>query len=417
MRTIRALLVGWLLIVATDALAGPAVILDQTFADADWTIVTLTVGAGGFTEAVQDADGIPGPSRRVRVVVNAAPSPTEFSAIYGVHLFSGTTYDPQTQGAIANVDYYERALLVTGFGDGQATGIALRQAGEVYIRQVGVTPDRLWTQKQATGVLASGFVHLVQGGSDAAQPDFSTAGGPIEFGFYRADSTSPGANGYEIVASIDDWTVLVNPPCAGDGACMYGDGCFTGACVEGACRATPAACDDGDACTTDLCVDGACAALPVVCDDGNACTADACSAGTCVAPPIDCDDGVPCTVDACSAGACTHSTAIDSVESAIDALLTLLETPPCAGDGLAAKTRKKLVKKLAKANKKLARADAVTKARLVSSLLGAAGRLLDVAARVVGKASTAGIVTPECAAALTTFLAGLDGCVATLGGG
>jgi hypothetical protein len=406
-----------LLLAASSVLAAPAAITDRTFADGDWSLVTFVTGDGGLVEGLQTSVGNPAPSRRIRNVVNAAPSPTEFSAIYGVHLYAGQTYDPSTQGPLTNVDYFEDALLVQGFGDGQAAGIALRQAGSVYIRQVGSTPDFAWAPKQDLGVPASAFVRIFDGGFDSgSHPDFSAAGGPIEFGFFRANSTSLGAIGYEVVALIDNWTVLVNTPCAIDEECVYPDGCFVGACVAGTgtCKATVMACDDGDSCTTDFCADGACDTTPVVCDDGDACTTDSCGAGGCSTAPLDCDDGLPCTVDACSAGTCMHGLDFVTIQNAIDGLLMLLDSPPCAGEGVTPPTRKKFVKKLTKAHARLGLADAATKAKLVTRFVGKAEHLLEVATTRLGKASDAGKISPACATSVGSYLASLLTCTDTL---
>src|SRR6185503_16513947 len=119
------------------------------------------------------------------------------------------------------VDFLEDASLIQGFGDGQATGLAIRQNGMVYIRQVGTTPDAAWTRKESLNVPATGVVEIFDGGSNnASHPDFAT-GGVIEFGYYRANSTSPGANGYQIIAAIDNWTVRVNTPCGSSEECVY----------------------------------------------------------------------------------------------------------------------------------------------------------------------------------------------------
>ena len=403
------------LVTASAVLAAPDVIRDFTFTDTDWSVVPFVSGDGGLVEAMQTTTGNPIPSRRVHVVVNPSPSPTESSSIFGVHLYAGKTYDPSTQGPLTNVDYFEEALLVQGFGDGQATGIALRQAGNAYIHQVGATPDFAWTPKQGVGVPASGFVGISASGFDGnAHPDFTAGGGPIEFGFFRANSTSPGAIGYQTVALIDNWTVLVNTPCTGDGDCVYSDACFVGACVAGTCKATAMPCDDADPCTIDSCVAGACATTPVVCDDGNPCTVDSCGASGCTAVPLDCDDALPCTTDACIAGSCEHGLDFVTIQNAIDGLLVLLETSPCAGDGIVTPTRKKLVKKLTKTRAKLGLADAATKARIVIRFVGRAEHLLDVATTVVEKARDAGKISPVCATSIASYLASLLTCTDTL---
>jgi hypothetical protein len=276
------------------------------------------------------------------------------------------------------------------------------------VRYVGTTPDFSWTPKQNLGVPASGFVRIFDGGFDnAAHPDFSAAGGVIEFGFMRSNSTSPGANGYETAALIDNWTVLVNTPCVLDADCEYPDGCFTGACVAGVCKGTLQACDDGDACTIDTCADGACTTSPVPCDDGDPCTIDACTAGACMATPIDCKDGLACTADVCTGGTCVNAITFDTVGAAIDALLALMDSPPCAGEGMTAHTRKKLTKKLTKARDKIALADDALKEKLLVQLVGSADHLLDVAVKAVAKAEDKSKLTPDCGGAIESYLTDL----------
>ncbi|MGH7895357.1 MAG: hypothetical protein ACREQL_11865, partial [Candidatus Binatia bacterium] len=212
-----------------------------------------------------------------------------------------------------------------------------------------------------------------------------------------------------------NWTVLVNTPCAGDGDCVYPDACFVGACVAGTCKATPMLCDDdGNPCTVSSCVAGACENTPVVCDDEDPCTVDACGASGCTFVPLDCDDALPCTVDACIEGSCEHGLDFVTIQNAIDGLLVLLEAPPCAGDGVATRTRKKLVKKLTKARAKLGLADAATRARLVVRFVGKTEHLLDVATTVLDKARDAGTISPGCATSIASYLASLLTCTETL---
>ena len=371
---------------------GPPVIFsDGSFDDTDWGVALFVTGPGSSVEAGQSAtDGNPPPGRRVRNILGPAASPSEVSNVYVAHLSSKAVYDPSTQGAIATVDFLVDAILLDGFGDGQATGLALRQNGMVYIRQAGTTPDRTWTRKESLGVSASGVVHL----SGAVvfdpmqQPDF-TAGGPIEFGFYTADSTQ-GGSGYEILDAYDNFTLRVNPPCASPEECVYPDPCLVGVCQNGACVATPKPCDDGDACTSDACVAGACAFTPVACDDG-----------------------VSCTEDACTAGACQSTVDSALIDAAIDQLLAAVEAPPCADD-VPGKLRRKLVKKLRKAQKKLANADAAEKAKLINNLLGRADSLLGIAQTLLAAGQASGLVSAPCASTLSDLLTDAAGCVAAL---
>ena len=40
-------------------------------------------------------------------------------------------------------------------------------------------------------------------------PNFSASGAPIQFGFYRSNSTSVGGNGMATYGGIDNWSVTV----------------------------------------------------------------------------------------------------------------------------------------------------------------------------------------------------------------
>jgi hypothetical protein len=98
-----------------------------------------------------------------------------------------------------------------------------------------------------------------------------------------------------------------------------------------------------------------------------------------------------------------------------------VDRPPCASDGIADRTRKKLLKRLTKARDTLARADAALKERLLGRLVGRADRLLDIANKAIVKAEGKSKVTPECAAAVRSYLTDLattcaDGLPHTLDG-
>jgi len=261
----------------------------------------------------------------------------------------------------------------------------------VYIRQAGTTPDRAWTHKESLNVPASGVVYLFGAVvfDPTQRPDFSASGTAIEFGFYTSDSTL-GGSGYEILTAYDNWSVRVNPPCSSAADCVYPDACLVGECQNGACRATPKPCDDGDGCTSDACVAGACAFTPVVCDDG-----------------------VSCTQDACATGACQSTVDFALIEGAIDQLLGLVSTAPCADD-IPGKLRRKLAKKLKKAQKKLAGADAAEKAKVIDNLIGRADSLLGIAQALLAGAQASGLVSAPCATALSELLTDVSGCVAAL---
>jgi hypothetical protein len=204
-----------------------------------------------------------------------------------------------------------------------------------------------------------------------------------------------------------------------DQDCDDSDTCTTDTCPGGVgvCVRTPLACGDTDPCTIDGCAAGSCTHTPLSCDDGDGCTDDQCANTLCGSSPKSCSDDNPCTLDACAAGACAFTPAapFDLVEARIAALIELVKTGPCADEPLVRAVSKKLLKKLAKARARVAKADDATKAAAITRLLGKADHLLDVAQDLLATAVGRGLISAECAATLQGFLDELRVCVAGAG--
>jgi hypothetical protein len=421
MRTTLALLPLLLLAGRVDA----APFTDGDFAPANWETVVFSFRSGGgafpggAVTPAQEPDGYPGTRRRIDNTIIAAPSASEYSSTWGAHLRAGAVWDPMTQGTIGTLDYEEDALLFAAAGDGQLTGLAIRQDGVVYVADVGLTPDTAWTHKSRSGITATDLYAMTDAGPVFSQhPDFSAVtGASIQFGFLRANSNGNGGGGYTLAGAIDNWLVRVNLPCTTPGDCDDTDQCTTDACTGGACVNTPLPCGDTDPCTIDGCAAGACTHDLLPCDDGDGCTDDQCTNTLCGHTAKSCSDTNPCTIDACTAGACTFTSAapFDLVEARITALIDLVKTGPCAEEPLVRAVSKKLQKKLGKARARVARADDATKAAAVARLLGKADHLLDVASDFLPIAVGRSLLSAECAATLQGFLDELRVCVAGAG--
>jgi hypothetical protein len=394
---------GALLLLSLTAVAHatPAVFRDETFADSDWTVVTSsfvvfenTVLPGGTATGAQVlTGGNPGSFRDVTHFVPAAPSPTTFAAVWSAHFRTGFVYDPSVQGPIATIDFDEDARSTLGSQLGQSTGIAIRQSDQVYVAQAGATPETAWTHKQVRGLAFSDFGVLAPNGfPGGSSPDFSAAGGPIEVGFVRGNSTGKGGGSYTIAAAIDNWQVRINPPCT-----------------------TVPECDDGDACTIDDCVDGACSSSPLLCDDEDACTIDACVAGSCQNATLDCDDAADCTTDSCVAGVCQNLPTVSyaSAETKALELLALLKGTVCDDDPVSKAFVRGLKKKIKKLGKRAGQLDDAAKENLIARLLGKASHLLDAADALVQKAVLDGKVSAPCAAVLQGFVDEVRQCIGT----
>jgi hypothetical protein len=135
---------------------------------------------------------------------------------FGFNLRNGAVYDPSTQGAISVLSYDEDALLLPSPCDGmicdqsrpscgQEAGPALSQNGKLYYYAPFFTSAYCaWTHLHLSLGSASVFV-TVDDPND--HPNFST-GGPIQFGYVRANYADNGA--YTVYGGIDNWCVSVN---------------------------------------------------------------------------------------------------------------------------------------------------------------------------------------------------------------
>ncbi len=176
---------------------------DTEFAPTDWDVTIFWVlGGGGEVDAWQaTSGGHPGAYRQIYDLVYDAPP---YAAVAGFHRHIESTYDPAL-GAILSIDYAEDAIMLVGGGQGQGAGPALRQDGEVYVTDAFITPQTWWTYHELAGLTAADFHRR---DLPSAHPDFSPAGGVLEFGFARQNSTYSG--GYVILGGIDNWTMTLH---------------------------------------------------------------------------------------------------------------------------------------------------------------------------------------------------------------
>jgi len=190
------------------AMAQTTTFSDAAFLNADWTLTTEVLNLGGTVTGTQVATG--GTSGSYRRIVNTLNSAAGFgfsNTVYGFHARAGALFSPIASGAITGIDYAESSIrLAAGV---QACGVALVQGGVIYYGPAFVTPSTLnvWVPTAQTGLTAAMFDALAPG---VQNPNFTAAGAPIQFGFYRANSTSVGGGGSTLTGGIDDWVVNVH---------------------------------------------------------------------------------------------------------------------------------------------------------------------------------------------------------------
>jgi hypothetical protein len=176
--------------------------VDGNFATANWKIIPVIVGSGGAQTAARAAKG--GHPGAYRIVYNTVYTATGGvgSVMYGFNEYKKGAYNPAKKGAITSIAYSEDSLLISGFGQGQATGAAVIQNGVVYFDTGLITPNRSWTHQKQVNLTASNFT-----ASDLkSHPDFSQTAAPMIFGFYRANSAG---SQYSITAAIDNFSLTI----------------------------------------------------------------------------------------------------------------------------------------------------------------------------------------------------------------
>lgn len=178
---------------------------DGTFANAQWTTSIEVLNGGGSVSAFEVASGgNPTAFRRIENTLNSAIGTGVSNTVYGFHRFAGGVYDPATGGPILAINYAEDSQRISG--GVQACGVAVRQSGVIYYGLAFLTPTAFgtWATTTQTGLVAGQFDALAPG---VQNPDFSVAGAPLEFGFWRGNSTSVGGGGGTTYGGIDNWRV------------------------------------------------------------------------------------------------------------------------------------------------------------------------------------------------------------------
>jgi hypothetical protein len=204
--------------IAVTSLAGSAqavVFFDGVFNNADWTLTTITNanGVGSAANGLQiPVGGNPLQYRRIRHnLVVSGPG----GAVIGLHMRNTFSYNPGG-GAISVINYSEDSInFVNQAGNGQGSGLVIFQSGNYYVQRspILVMPYatfNTWQPNSAPGLIASDFwridnsLNLFSG----SNPDFSTSGGVMQFGFWRGNS---GNFGYQTDCGIDNWRVDIVP--------------------------------------------------------------------------------------------------------------------------------------------------------------------------------------------------------------
>lgn len=164
--------------------AAQALVINETTMDvAEWarTVVTQT-GPATLTIFAQDFGGNPGSNWQHQYSVpagNALPTRVREANIY-----TAASYNPAQSGALASLTIsFDVQVVFTSFTDGTAGFLipVLTQGGHVYRQAVGVigvlSPN--WSPRSFTSTTATDWAEQ----DSNAHPDFSAAGGAMQFGY------------------------------------------------------------------------------------------------------------------------------------------------------------------------------------------------------------------------------------------
>lgn len=185
---------------------------DGTFDDGDWVGTEFPLGpTGGSASASQLAiGGNPDAYREIQATVNSTAGTGQNGSISLYSIRTLALYDPVTQGAIESVDFSIDAFQTTANSGGTVTA-AILQDGTLFTASRGLAgPEMDWTPKEIGGLVQSEFLEIDSNGQGVSQPDFSSSGSPVTFGFRYVISTPVDGPAGSRTAGFDNWTITVN---------------------------------------------------------------------------------------------------------------------------------------------------------------------------------------------------------------
>ncbi len=195
-----------LLLSATIAAAATTNYIDGDFSTGWTTTKTFDDGGGGgvTTPAVIATGGNPDAYREMLLTYS-----TLGQQLNGSSIWSGATYDPATEGALAIVSFAWDQF-VTG-----QTGSAylqirplLEQGGHFFQVATNNTPGANWAAYSSGNLGQNNFCRIdATCGSGAVRPDFSALGAPITFGYLVLGADFGQSLPFSQTANVDNFGV------------------------------------------------------------------------------------------------------------------------------------------------------------------------------------------------------------------
>ena len=174
---------------ALPSLHAAIVISDSSMTHALWTSSKVsdrsspsTAASGTYTASASGRTDV----RQISHTFGIA-EPTR-SDVVSSHLFEGSSYSPFSSGTIESLDF--TLDLINTFGGtsgGVAAGVAVRQAGQLYL---STSSSVVFTGSGWQSLAFNDLDALDFRATDLSNPDFSTSGAPLHFGFFLSNGSS-----------------------------------------------------------------------------------------------------------------------------------------------------------------------------------------------------------------------------------
>lgn len=189
---------------ASSALADNQVpFQDGTFANADWTLTLVTTGSGGTATGTQNANGNPDTGRRVVHNLNAGSTTVQAQHM---NIAGANVMDPAA-GDIVSIAFSIMAKYNSGVGgNGHALAFLVEQGGVRYVSSTLTTGSSGNWVTRSSSLAADGFSRV---DGLPGNPDFSSAGAPLTFG-YRTFNSSSGGGAFSQTVTYDNFSVVVH---------------------------------------------------------------------------------------------------------------------------------------------------------------------------------------------------------------
>lgn len=194
------LIVSARLFVPAPVAAGTVMYLDDDFNEADWTLIVTESNGGASQTASQALSG--GNPGAYRYMTHGLPSPSFISI---VHVFNAI-YDPAVSGPIDSIDYREDRIQLNPPHPNAAIGALgfVFQNGRYYYTSNIQFTNTSWQTVDLRGLTAGDFT------SGSEHPDFTANGSPLQFGYMRGNTNTPGGFSISTTHGIDNWSVTLH---------------------------------------------------------------------------------------------------------------------------------------------------------------------------------------------------------------